>query len=208
MAAGAFTAPLDAQSLRLLPSVGLYAPLSDFGRVRQTDLGEAVEFGKSESTLAFGLTAEIGSPTGAWTIRGNLRYASASEVPISGVGCETCSARSTLVVATGALAFRPFPTLFVVRPYLLAGAGISKLDFSRDSFADEGFRGALWDTSKPTGQLGIGTDVFLGGLLLFVEGNAFVSRFDPAAGFPDVVFESDSDLRWDAFLTAGVSLGL
>jgi hypothetical protein len=200
--------PLLAGSLagqfRLLPSIGLYAPVSDFGEVRESGVGGAVEFGKAESTLALGLAAEFGSGEGALAFRANLVYGTQSDVPIDGVGCETCSARSTLLVATGGVVLRPLPTLVVVRPYLLAGAGIKRFDFDRDSFEDEGFSGVLGDGSDATLQLGLGTDLVLGGLSLFVEGNAYLSRYDPGGG---AAFDSDSDVRTDMVLSAGVSLG-
>jgi hypothetical protein len=183
--------------------VGLYAPLSELGEVREEGLGTAIELGRKRSTLAFGLAGEVGS--GSLGFRANLAYATSSDVPIGGVGCETCSARSTLLVATAGASLRPIPRLIGLQPYLLVGGGIKRYGFDREQFEEEGFGGVLDDHAKAALQLGVGADFALGGLGLFSELNAYLSGVDPAAEGSG--FESDSRFQTDLLLSVGLRLG-
>lgn len=204
VAAALFGGARDAAAqFRLLPSVGLYVPVTDIGRVQKAGLQEVVDFGRAQSTLAFGLIGELGDGEGS-ALRLNLAYATASDIPVSGVGCETCSARSTLLIATAAAVIRPIPEIVALRPYLLVGVGIKRYNFDPKNFEEEGFGGVLGDQTKPTVQLGLGTDVDVLGLGLFTEVSAYLNNIDP---IDESVGISDSNIQADFVWTAGIALG-
>lgn len=200
-----FAGEAAAQSFRLMPSVGLYAPTSDLGEVTGDGFEGVVDFGKTKSTLAFGLAGEVGSQGGGLGLRANLGYATASDVPVSWAGCETCSARSTMFVGTAAASLRPIPRIVGLQPYFLLGAGIKRYAFDREDFEEEGFDGLLNDQTKGTLQLGLGADFSLGGIGLFAELSDYISRVEPASDQSGLSF--DSDLQNDLMFTVGVVLG-
>ncbi len=68
--------------VRLIPQVGLYAPVSDLGSASSVD--GAVEIGERESTLGFGLALELGARNTV-SFRLNGVYGTESEVPVDGV---------------------------------------------------------------------------------------------------------------------------
>jgi hypothetical protein len=184
--------------LRLLPQVGLYAPLTDLTAV--TDGGENLfEAGKKSSTLGLGLGLEIGS------LRAQVSYATASDVPIGGVGCETCDARSTLLTATAGFVFRPIPQILFLQPYLLLGAGVKRYDFDPGQLTDDGdWSSVLEDQTRFAGQLGAGFAFDLLGLEPQVELVAYLSQFEPGEG-PEGTEESD--FQTDLFLMVALPLG-
>lgn len=192
-----------AQSFRLLPSVGLYVPVSDIGDVQGSDFEGIVSFGRAESTLAFGLSGDFSESEGAG-VRLNLGYATAADIPISGVGCGTCSARSTLLLATVTAALRPFPEFIGLQPYILLGGGIKRYNFDPKNFHEEGLDGVLDDQTKGTAQVGVGTDINLLGLGLFTEVNGYFNGIDP---IEKAVGISDSQIQADFVWSTGVALG-
>lgn len=198
-------AELAAQSLRVLPSIGVYVPISDLGELSGGGLDGAVELGRTRSTVAVGLAGEVGSRERTFGLRAGLMYGTSAEVPIGGVGCTSCSARSTLLVAAAALAVRPIPRLIAVQPYLLLGGGIKRYDFDTRNFREEGLGSVLDDQTHGAVQVGLGADFGLGQLSLFSELNAYFSRVDPVAD--DSEFQSESDLQTDLTLSVGLSFG-
>lgn len=190
-----------AQSFRLLPSVGLYVPVADIGRVQKAGVEGVIDFGRAESTLAFGLTGAFSDEEGLG-LRLNLMYATASDIPVSGVGCGTCSARSTLLVGTVSGALRPIPEFVGIRPYVLVGLGLKRYNFDPKNFDD--LDGVLDDQTQGTVQLGLGTDVNLLGLGLFAEVNSYLNNLDPIKKAAGV---SDSQVQYDFVFSLGVALG-
>ncbi|MEX1257656.1 MAG: hypothetical protein WEG36_08565 [Gemmatimonadota bacterium] len=184
--------------LRLLPQVGLYTPLTDLTEV--TDGGENLfEAGKKSSTVGLGLALELGS------LRAQVNYATASDVPISGVGCESCDARSTLLTATVGLVLHPLPRILFFRPNLLVGAGVKRYDFDPGQLTDDGdWSSVLEDQTRFAGQLGVGLEFDLLGLEPQLELSAYLSRFEPGEG-PEGAEESD--LQTDLFLMLAIPLG-
>jgi hypothetical protein len=196
MVSGMMPGAAEAQ-ISLRPSVGMYVPVSELGQVEGVAGG--VELGKAESTLAYGVAVEFGS------IRANLAYAGNSDIPVDGVGCETCSARSTMLAGTVALAIRPIPQVLFFQPYLLAGGGLKRYNFDPENFDEEGLDGILDDQNQFAGQVGLGLDFSLGGLGLFTELNDYISKVELAPDDQD--FDWDSDLQHDMIWSLGISLG-
>jgi hypothetical protein len=176
-----------AGQVRLIPQVGLYAPTTEL-----PSLDGAVDFGKRESSLAFGVAVELAS------LRVGVLHATEGEIPIDGVGCTDC-ARSTLTTATASLVIRPLPEIALVRPFVLLGGGVKRYGFTADDLDDEGVEAVLSDENDLTGHLGLGAELGLGGLSVLVEVQDLVSRFD-AEGV-------DARFQHDLFFTIGVALG-
>jgi len=201
IAAAIFALPASAAAqggLRLLPQLGLYAPMSDLTQVR--DGGETLfEAGKKSSTVGLGLALELGA------LRGQLNYATASDIPIDGIGCESCDARSTLLTATVGLVLHPLPQVLVFRPNVLLGIGVKRYDFDPGQLSgDEDWRGVLEDQTQFAAQLGLGLELEVLGVEPQLEFSAYLSRFEPGEG-PEGTEESD--FQTDLFLMLAVPLG-
>lgn len=176
---------------RLLPQLGMYAPASEL-----PPLGEATEFGKRQSTLALGLAIELGP-----SLRVGVLHGTGGDIPFDAVGCEDCTARSTVSSLTATLVVRPLPRLAMVQPFLLLGGGVKRYDFDREDLQNEGVNAALSDANDVTGHLGLGAELSLGGFRLLVELQDLVSNFDPDVEGVDASFQHD------LFLTVGLPLG-
>lgn len=165
---------LAAQSARLIPWVGLYAPTSDLGSVTGGEgISGAVDFGEKKSTLALGAALEIGERERMLGFRLGGAYATASDLPVAGLSCVDC-VRSTLLAATADLVFRPLPRLLVIQPYALGGAGLKRYSFD----FDEGVSTLADDQSKVTGHVGVGAQLSLAILDLNVEISDYLSGVD------------------------------
>lgn len=183
-----------AQGLRFNPSVGMYAPRSDLGDIEGPS--GLVDFGKKESTLAFGLSLDLGRSDSPVGFRFGVVYAGRSDVPIGGVGCTNCKLRSTLLATSADLVLQPLPGMPVVRPYALIGAGAKLYDFDLDTVT----AGFIEDQARFIGHFGLGARLFpTGGLGLFAELSDYVSGFEFTDG--------NGDLQHDLFFMVGVTLG-
>jgi hypothetical protein len=171
--------PTEAQ-VRVLPMVGLYAPLSDLGEVAANGGGGLIDAGRRRSTLAVGLGLELGGEESTLGVRGRVDYGTSASVPIGGVGCPDCELRSTLLGGTVDLIFRPLPSLVVMRPFLVVGGGVKRYGFEREDLEREGFREAFRSQTRPSLRAGVGTALFLGPLRPRVEASVLVSRFETA----------------------------
>jgi len=183
----------EAQGFRVRPWIGMYAPTSELGSV------QAVEFGKKESTLAYGAALEFGQADRFLNFRFDAAYATSSDVPIADVGCAACELRSTVLTATGAVVIRPFP-LPAIRPYAVVGAGAKWYDFEFGN----GTVDFIEDQTKFTAMGGLGVTLFPGGpLSLFAELTDYMSGFD----FDSNDFDG-ADSQHDLFFKAGLSIGI
>jgi hypothetical protein len=124
-------------------------------------------------------------------------------VPVLGFGCADCAARSTVAVLTGSVVVRPVPSLILVRPYLQGGLGLKRYDFDEDDLRAEGLDAFLNDQNKLTGQLGVGTELNLALIRLFVEVTDFISGFDVGSG----ASEEAGEMQHDFFISVGLPLG-
>lgn len=184
-----------AQGLRISPSVGMYAPVRDLGEIEGAS--GLVEFGKRESTLAYGLSFDFSRPDRSVGFRIGAVYAGSKDVPIDGVGCVTCGLRSTLAAVGAALVIRPLPDMPVLRPYGLLGAGAKMYDFDTDALTSRYVK----DQTSFQGQIGIGITLFPdNGVGLFGELSDFISGFEFADG--------DGDLQHDMVFLVGITLEL
>ena len=192
----ALSATPAAAQIRLIPQVGLYTPFTDLPSLRA-----GADEVKKEATLAFGAALELGQPD-AVSFRVNVLHATDSEVPVADVGCQTDCARSTVSTATATLAFRPLPNIILVRPFILAGGGVKRYDYTKQNLQDEGLRTLLNDQNQLTGHLGLGAELNLGVLRLSGEVSDLLSRYDQGEN----TSESD-ELQHDLFVTVGLVIG-
>lgn len=196
--------------IKVVPQVGVYAPVSDLGELRDNTGETLLELGRRESTLALGLDLEWAGDESPLGLRGGVAYATQSTIPIDGMGCVDCSARGSLASAGAALLMRPFPRMALIRPYLLGGGGILYYDFDARELEDENWGDILVDQSKPYLHLGIGTQLFLGIFTPQVELSARISGFDPGQGSQagnGAPFLTSGDRQTNLFLTVGIPLG-
>lgn len=183
-------------SVQLVPKIGAYLPVSDLAEAQSGAQTIAKEL---EASLAIGLGVELDLPMLPVNLRGNLEYATGSEVSSEGVGAE--ANETTLLVVVGDVVFRPLPRIVVVQPYLLAGAGLKRYDFD----IQEGTATAFDDESDFTFHLGVGVDIKLGPIALLAEVSDYISKFEPANG---TTGESESKTQNDLFGMVGFKVGL
>jgi hypothetical protein len=196
--AGALLAtPVQAQ-MRLIPQVGLYQQFSDLPSV-----GAGAQQIKKEASFAFGAAIELGQPNKV-SFRVNVLRATASEVPVTDIGCQnqTDCARSTVSSATATLALRPLPNIILVQPFLLAGGGVKRYNYTAENLRNEGLRSLLNDQNQLTGHLGVGTEVNLGLLRLTGEVSDMLSKYDDGQNT-----SASDDLQHDVFVTVGLVIG-
>lgn len=202
----AVSMPQDAQAqIRLVPALGLYAPLSELGEVREGG-ASTIQAGRRSSTLALGLGLELGSLDGTANLRAEIAYATSSDVPLDAVGCADCELRSTLLTGSVAAVIRPLPSLILLRPYLVAGVGLKRYDFERDDLNDEGFTNVFRNQTRPALQLGVGSDFRLGPISPRLELATYISRLD--ALDDNGQGEGSDDLQTDLFLMLSLPLSL
>lgn len=185
-------APAQGQ-LRVIPQVGLYAPVSDLS----PGFSGAVDIGKQESTLALGAALDFRGDASLGFRLGGV-FATASDVPVDGVGCANCEARNTVLALTGAAVIRPTPMLGILRPYALAGAGGKWYNFSFPSGGDQ-LEDVLEDTTQLTFQLGAGVEFDLRVLRMNVELSDYISSYEATGG--------SSERQHDMVLSLGLILG-
>lgn len=181
-------APAAAQSLKLNPRVGLYAPLTDLGDAGST-IGTITT--DRSGTLAYGLGVELAFPVFPVNIRANLDYVTGSEVSLDDGSVTTTTEREVIMLA-GDLVFRPLPRLILIEPYFFAGGGIRQYDFDVPE---------VEDVSDPMLHLGGGAELGLGPLTLNGEVGDYISWYEPQPG-------ADSEIQHDLFVSIGLVLGL
>ena len=189
--------PVTAQTVRIIPQVGLYVPVTDLGEVTGDGFDGAYQFGKKESTRAYGLGLEVGGG-GFLGLRGSVAYATDSEIPFSGLGCTTCQGRSSMMALAGGVVVRPFRLLFL-EPYFLGGIGVKRYDFSSvDPDADLAGRG-FDDRYERAYQLGVGAELGLGFLSGVVEVTDYLSDAETLNGA--------TERQHDFVVSVGLAIG-
>ena len=189
LAAAALLAPAasHAQGITVTPSAGLYIPASDLYQLR--DNTEQIFSVDKEGTFALGLNVELGM------LRGSIAYASGAQLNEGGVQNNDAIGEGKLLAVAGDLVLRPIPRLIIVQPYLIAGAGLRREDYS---YEDDGVRDALpKDKSDFALHAGIGADVMLGRLGIVAEFSDFITKD-----------ETDKWDQHDAFAFVGLKFRL
>lgn len=187
--------PASASSqARIIPRAGLYASVSDLGSVDTSD--GIRDVGEHETSLALGLTVELGS-TSSVGLRLSGLYGTKSEIPVGGIGCSggACDLRTTLLGLSGTLVLRPFGADLPILPYAVAGGGLKRYAFEFESGSQ--LKDAFGDESKGAAVLGVGIEWDLAILKGDLELVDFISGSILDGG----------DRQHDFFLTVGLILG-
>jgi hypothetical protein len=191
--------------VRIIPSIGLYAPLSDLGEVRDETGATLVEAGRRSSTLALGGALEVGPARGFASLRGEVMYATASDVPLEIVGCPNCELRSTMLSGTALLVLRPILADSPMQPYFLAGAGVQRHNFDWRDVPGEGVRDYFEGQTRPSLQMGAGAQLSLGVIQPRLELNAQFSSVEAGTSRRELL--GSEDRQTSLFLTLSVPLG-
>ena len=189
--------PASAQ-VSVLPRVGFYSPASDLAAA-QDALGEVVD--DRGGSLALGLALEMGVPLSSLGVRVGFDYVTGSEFTYEDEAAVEATAEQTMLVVTGDVVLRPIPRLLVVQPYLLAGAGLKRYDFSFDEDAGTDIDAAFPESETDfTVHAGLGFDLGLGPIAVIAELSDYISWYDTG--------DDETQMQNDLFLMAGVRLGL
>ena len=176
-----------AQRITVTPAIGVYIPASDLYELR--DNADQIVNVDKEGTLALGANIEAGF------LRGSIAYASGAQLNQRGVQNQDDIGEGKLLAVAADLVLRPIPRLIIVQPYLIAGAGLRREDYSYD---DDGISDALpSDKSDFAFHAGLGVDLSLGGLGLVAEVTDFITKD-----------EGDKWDQHDAFAFVGLKLRL
>jgi hypothetical protein len=187
LAAGVLLVPATshAQGITVTPSLGIYIPASDVYQLR--DNAQQIFSVEKEGTLALGLNVQLGM------LRGSIAYASGAQLNERGVQNREAVGEGKLLTVAGDVVLRPIPRLIIVQPYLIAGAGLRREDYS---YADDGVSNALPSDQSDFGlHAGIGADVMLGKIGLVAEFTDFITKD-----------EADDWAQHDAFAFVGLKL--
>jgi hypothetical protein len=194
---------LPGLGMSLVPKVGFYSPATDLQAAADA-AGELVD--DRGGSLAFGLAADFGVPLSPLNVRVGFDYVTASEftwADTSGVELEEATGEQTMLALTGDVILRPIPKLLILQPYLLAGAGVKRYDFSFQDAADDNNVEQAFPESETdfTLHAGIGVDVGIGPIALVAELSDYVSWYEAEGG-------DGSEMQNDLFLMAGLRIGL
>lgn len=180
--------------LRFTPQVGAYLPVTDMGEFRAASSDERLEFGKRNSSLAYGASLEFSPPLSPFGVRTTWLYASDSSVPLKNVGCDGTCPRSTLL--TGSLEAVARAGLPVVQPHVSLGVALKRYGFD----FDQGLPTVIEDQDQWGMQLGIGATASVLGMGVVLELSDVIGGLDGADG-------SSGGRQHDMFLTVGLALG-
>lgn len=199
-------APLAAQlpgvGLELVPKIGFYTPAADL-EAAATAAGAIID--DRGGSLALGLALDFGVALAPVSFRVGFDYVTGSEfsyADTTGAGFEASGEQAMLALA-GDVVLKPLPRLIIVQPYLLAGAGVKRYDFSFSdvdpgSDVEEVFPDSQTDFTL---HAGLGLDLGLGPIALVAEASDYVSWFEPEGA-------DGSEMQHDIFIMAGVRVGL
>lgn len=202
-----FTGPAAAQvpgiGLELIPKVGFYTPAADLATASDA-LGEIVD--DRGGSLAVGLALDFSAPLAPVSFRVGFDYVTSSEftyADTTGAGGLEASGEQTMLALAGDIVLRPLPRLVVLQPYLLAGAGVKRYDFSftesaGDTDIDEVFPESQTDFTL---HAGVGLDLGLGPIALVAELSDYISWYEAEGA-------EDSEMQNDIFVMAGIRVGL
>ena len=188
--------------LDLVPKIGFYTPAADLATARDA-LGEIVD--DRGGSLAVGLALDLSAPLAPVAFRVGFDYVTSSEftyADTTGTGVRA-SGEQTMLALAGDIVLRPLPRLVVVQPYLLAGAGVKRYDFSFTEEAGNTDIEEVFPESQTdfTLHAGVGLDLGLGPIALVAELSDYISWYEADGG-------DGSEMQNDIFVMAGIRVGL
>ncbi|MEJ2216034.1 MAG: hypothetical protein P8099_05400 [Gemmatimonadota bacterium] len=193
-ALGATGTAAQVPGLSIVPKIGAAIPMSD---LPSTPSAGAVA--SLNGTLAWGVAAELGLP-GPFSLRADVD--ATTKKSVSAAGVSSGSVDQTMMAIFGDLVFRPLPKIILVQPYLMAGLGVKRYNYSLSDVTNPTtFQSSFTDRKDLAYHLGVGLDVGLGPLALVAEVSDYMNQYQ---------FESGSTKKFqqDLFVMAGLRLGL
>lgn len=155
-----------AQGISITPQIGVYVPGNSVDSLRSGAQQVRV---KREGDLALGFNVDLGF------LRGSVAYASNAKLnqQTTVSGAESQVGKGKLLAVAGDIVLRPLPRI-LVQPYLLAGAGLRRADYSYDT---SGLSDAFpKDKSEFALHAGVGADLMLGPVGATAEITDFISK--------------------------------
>lgn len=195
--AGAQVPGLD---VSLVPKVGFYMAAADLATAAAA-AGEIVD--DRGGSLAVGLGLDFAVPVAPVSFRVGFDYVTSSEFTYQDTAAVESTGEQTMLAIAGDIVLRPIPRLLVLQPYLLAGAGVKRYDFSFEEAAgDTDIEDAFPESQTDfTLHAGLGLDLGLGPIALVAEAGDYISWYEAEGG-------DGSELQNDVFLMAGIRVGL
>ena len=162
-AAGLAVIPAAAQAQTITPQIGVYIPGNSVDSLRTAAKTVSVQ---REGTLALGLNIDLG------VLLGSIAYATEAKLNDK-TSTNTDVGKGKLIAAAADLVIRPIPRLIVIQPYLLAGAGVRRADYSYDTSGFDAFPKNDTDLAL---HAGVGADIMLGPVGVSAEVTDFISK--------------------------------
>lgn len=184
--AGAVAAQESGARVYVIPKVGVYTSVSTLAEFdgRSFDL---------DSSPGLGLAVEVSFPGTRFGVRGNVEYATGTEVLSHGRSLSENN--NTVLVATADLLYRIRGDA-QVRPYVFGGLGVKHYEFEVPSVG--GFDGGVTDfTVRP----GLGVEINVGFGAVIAEVSDYISWFKPED-------RGSSKMQNDIFGMVGIRIGL
>jgi hypothetical protein len=177
-------------AVKLAPTVGWYAPTQNLRRVPEEGSSDWTRIAAGPMA---GLTAELGLPVRAVSVRGGLMYVRSGLDARRFAGFESCGsdcdeavyrsepiAGARVFIAVADVVLRT-PRIGPVQPYVLGGAGIKRYDFAQRELSGGYAAEYARDVTQGTRHVGLGTDLRVGNHLLVLEVSDYVGGFRSAA---------------------------
>ena len=169
--------------LSIVPKVGFYVAAADLETATEA-AGQVVD--DRGGSLAVGLALDFAVPLAPVSFRAGFDYVTSSEFTYADTtGSELeATGEQTMLAISGDIVLRPLPRLVIVQPYLLAGAGVKRYDFSfaetdGETTIDEAFPDSETDFTL---HAGLGVDLGLGPIALVAEVGDYVSWYEAEGG--------------------------
>jgi hypothetical protein len=156
--------------IHVTPAMGAFVPAGDLRQLRDEADQRRLQ---REGTLGLGLNVDAG-----W-LRGSLAYATGATINERGVGGRDAIGDGSVLAVAADVVIRPLPRL-IVQPYLLAGAGLKRQDYSFDR-EGVGANPLPRDRSDFALHAGLGADIMFGGIGIMAEITDFISRNEEGA---------------------------
>ncbi|HKJ93200.1 MAG TPA: hypothetical protein VJ957_08530 [Longimicrobiales bacterium] len=191
---GAVSAQVPGIGLDIVPKIGGEFPLSDLPTTPSS-----IDVANIGSTLAWGVAAELGLPFLPFNLRADVSGTTSKSIsPATGVTSNTVD--QTMMAIFGDLVFRPLPKIILFKPYLMAGLGVKRYNYSL-SDPTSVFQQSFTNTNDLAYHLGLGLDIGLGPLSLVAELNDYMNQYQYATG-------GSKKLQHDLFAMLGLRFGI
>lgn len=189
LGATSLAAQVPGVSLDIVPKIGAEMPLAD---LPTTPSAQAVK--SMSGAFAWGVAAELGLPGLPFSLRANVD-ATTKKTVSPATGITSGSVDQTMMTIFGDVVFRPLPKIILLQPYVMAGLGVKRYNYSL-SDPSSLFQQSFTDRNDLAYHLGVGLDIGP----FVVEVNDYMNSYKFDGG--------GSKFQQDVFIMAGLRLGL